>query len=126
VSLRWRDQRRELFASAAAREAGSEALRRDWSAPRRRPRRRMAWAPIVAVGVISLLALAALRVSILRTRYALAATLQRETELRARERSAAVAAREQRDPHKLRELAGQLGFARPERVIDLSSPAERP
>jgi hypothetical protein len=126
MSLRWRDRRKELFAAAAARDAGAFELRRDWSAPRRKPRRRLAWAPLFAVGVLSLLALAALRVSILRTRYALAATLQRETELRGRERSAAVAAREQRDPHKLRELATQLGFARPERVIDLSGEAERP
>jgi type VI protein secretion system component VasK len=126
MSLRWRDRRKELFSGAAAREAGSVEMRRDWSARRQRPRRRIAWAPIFAVGVVSLLALAALRVSILRTRYALAATLQRETELRGRERSAAVAARQQRDPHKLRELATQLGFARPERVIDLEGPAERP
>jgi hypothetical protein len=125
MSLRWRDRRRELFAGTAAREAASHELRRDWSARRQRPRRRVSWVPIFAVGVVSLLALAALRVSILRTRYALAATLQRETELRGRERSAAVAAREQRDPHKLRELAAQLGFARPERVIDLSG-GERP
>jgi hypothetical protein len=126
MSLRWRDRRKELFAGAAARDGGSFEPRRDWSARRQRPRRRMAWAPIFAVGVMSLLALAALRVSILRSRYALATTLQRETELRARERSAAVAAREQRDPHKLRDLATQLGFARPERVIDLSGRAERP
>jgi hypothetical protein len=126
MSVRWRDRRRALFATDGARDAGAAELRRDWSARRDRPRRRIAWAPIFAASVLSLLALAALRVSILRTRYALAATLQHETELRARERSAAVAAREQRDPHKLRELATGLGFARPERVIDLSGPVERP
>jgi hypothetical protein len=126
MSLRWRDRRKALFSAEAARDAVAEGLRRDWSARRHRPRRRVAWAPIFAASVLSLLALAALRVSILRTRYALAATLQHETELRGRERSAAVAAREQRDPHKLRELATDLGFARPERVIDLSGRAERP
>jgi hypothetical protein len=126
MSLRWRDRRKELFASSSGRDAGSAEMRRDWSARRQRPRRRVSWAPIFAVGVMSLLALAALRVSILRTRYALAATLQRETELRGRERSTAVAAREQRDPHKLREVAAQLGFARPERVIDLSGEASQP
>ena len=55
-------------------------------------------APLFAAAVVSLLALAALRVSILRTRYALGATLQHETELRARERSVAVAARERARP----------------------------
>ena len=123
MSLRWRDRRKQLFAREAARESGRDELRRDWSAPRRRPRPNLAWAPIFAVAVISLLGLAALRVSILRTRYALGATLQHETELRDRERSAAVASREQRDPHKLRELAARLGFARPERVIDLTGEA---
>jgi len=127
MSLRWRDRRKQLFSGEAARgptrEATRDELRRDWSAPRRRARRKLAWAPLFAVAVISLLGLAALRVSILRTRYALGATLQHETELRARERSAAVASREQRDPHKLREFATRLGFARPERVIDLSGEA---
>ena len=94
-ALRWRDRRKALFTGESVREAGSETMRRDWSARRQRPRRRIAWTPILAVGVGSLLA-------------------------------AAVAVREQRDPHKLRELATQLGFARPERVIDLSAPAERP
>jgi hypothetical protein len=132
VSLRWRDRRRELFGKAKpqgeARRKGSaprDELRRDWSAPRARRRRRIVWAPIFAATVISLLALAALRVSILRTRYALGETLQRETELLGRERSAAVAAREERDPHRLRELAAERGFGRPERVIDLSAPEPR-
>lgn len=123
MSLRWRDRRKALFARERARESGRDELRRDWSTPRRRARRRLAWAPLFAVAVVSLLGLAALRVSILRTRYALGAALQHETELRTRERSAAVASREQRDPHKLRELATRLGFARPERVIDLADEA---
>jgi hypothetical protein len=73
--------------------------------------------------VLSTLALAALRISILRGGYALGATLQRETELRTRERSAAVAVRVERDPRKLRELAARQGFARPERLIDLTDEA---
>jgi hypothetical protein len=123
MSLRWSDRRKALFTGAPAREAVRDERRRDWSARRHRPRRRLAWAPLFAVAVISLLGLAALRVSILRTRYALGSTLQHETELLARERSAAVAARKQRDPHKLRDQAAQLGFVRPERVIDLAGEA---
>jgi len=121
VSLRWRDRRAELFEAAAARD--EHPLRRDFATPRRRARRRLAAAPLFAVAVLALLALAFLRVSILRTRYALGATLQRETELRARERSAAVDVRSARDPHKLRELAARQGFTRPDRVIDLSTEA---
>jgi hypothetical protein len=118
MSLRWRDRRAELFERAAGRE-----LRRDWSAARKPARRRMAWMPLVVVAAIALLSVAALRVSILRLGYALPETLQHATVLRSRERSAAVAAREQRDPHKLRELAAQQGFTRPDRVIDLSDRA---
>jgi hypothetical protein len=117
VSLHWRDRRRALFASAPA----QREPRRDWSARRRRTRRRIAWAPLFVATLLSLLSLAALRVSILRTRYALGATLQRETELLGRERSAAVAAREERDPRRLREIAEERGFVRPERVIDMSA-----
>ena len=96
MSLRWRDRRKQLLSGetppwararsrAAASGASCAATGRRPAAPRRR---NLAWAPLFAVAVISLLALAALRVSILRTRYALGATLQHETELRARERSA--------------------------------------
>ena len=119
MSLRWRDRRRKLF----DRDAGREELRRDWSARRQPNRRPIVWAPIFAALVLSLLSLAALRMSIVRSGYALGATLQRETELRARERSAAVAVRVQRDPRKLRELAARQGFTRPERLIDLSGEA---
>ena len=133
MSLRWRDRRKELFSRAPSRDEASGArsepkanegkLRRDWSTPRRQSRRRLAWTPLFAAAVVSLLALAALRVSILRTRYALGATLQHETELLARERSVAVAASEERAPQKLREAAARRGFGRPERVIDLADEA---
>ena len=123
MSLRWRDRRKQLFAGEAAAKASEGKLRRDWSTPRRQAQRRLAWTPLFAAAVLSLLALAALRVSILRTRYALGATLQHETELLARERSVAAAASEQRAPQKLRESAAQLGFTRPERVIDLADEA---
>jgi hypothetical protein len=119
MSLLWRDRRKQLFAGAS----GQGEPRRDWSARKKRGPRRIVWAPIFVPLVLSLLALTALRISIIRTGYALGAVLQRETELRTRERSAAVAVRIERDPHKLRELAGRLGFARPERVIDLADEA---
>jgi Flp pilus assembly protein TadB len=120
-SLRWRDRRAKLFAgdrAQAERQAG-----RAFSVPERKERRRLAALPLVVLAVVVLLGLAVLRVSIIRTRYALGATLQRETDLRARERSAAVDVRIARDPHKLRELAAKQGFVRPERVIDLSAGA---
>ena len=119
MSLLWRDRRKQLFAGSS----GREELRRDWSARKKPGLRRIVWAPIFVALVLSLLSLTALRIAIIRTGYALGAVLQRETELRTRERSAAVAVRTERDPRKLRELAGRLGFARPERVIDLADEA---
>ncbi len=120
-SLRWRDRRAKLFAGDRARTERQAG--RAFSVPERRERRRIATLPLLVLAVAVLLCLTVLRVSILRTRYALGATLQRETELRSRERSAAVDVRIARDPHKLRELAAKQGFVRPERVIDLSAEA---
>ena len=121
MSLRWSDRRAALF--AGERRQSERATPRAFSVPRRKAGRRLAVAPLFAIAVVALLALAFLRVSILRSRYALGTTLQRETELLARERTAAVDVRIARDPHKLRELARRQGFARPERVIDLSREA---
>jgi hypothetical protein len=137
MSLRWRDRRAKLFAgedrskrrgatgeSSTRRVSAGESSKRQAarrSAPqRRRGRKKLAVVPIFAVAVVALLALAFLRISILRTRYALGETLQHETELRTRERTAAVDVRVIRDPHRLREGAAAQGFVRPERVIDLS------
>jgi hypothetical protein len=69
------------------------------------------------------LMVASLRVSILRLRYQLAAAVSEETELLERQRAVTVELRELRDPTRLRELATERGFARPERVIQLSVPA---
>ena len=124
MSLRWSDRRAALFAGERVR--GERATPRTFSVPRRKAPLRLARGPIVAAllsTALALLALAALRMSIVRTGYQLAATLQRETELRSRERSAAVDVRVARDPQKLRQLAEREGFARPERVIDLSREA---
>jgi hypothetical protein len=64
-----------------------------------------------------------LRVSILRLRYELAASVAEETSLLERQRAATVELRELRDPTRLRDFARELGLARPERVIQLSVPA---
>jgi hypothetical protein len=120
-----RSQRRAATAEPPRRpvSAGESNRRRAArrSAPqRKRERKKLAVVPLFAVAVVALLALAFLRISILRTRYALGETLQHETELRTRERTAAVDVRVIRDPHRLREQAAAQGFVRPERVIDLS------
>ena len=137
MSLRWRDRRAKLFAGedrsqrrasagesrkqrAATGESGKRRAARRSAPQRKRERMTLAVVPLFAVAVVALLALAFLRISILRTRYALGETLQHETELRTRERTAAVDVRVIRDPHRLREQAAEQGFVRPERVIDVS------
>jgi hypothetical protein len=69
------------------------------------------------------LMVASLRVSILRLRYQLSAAVSEETQLLERQRAVTVELRELRNPTRLRKLATELGFARPERVIQLSIPA---
>lgn len=120
MSLRWRDRRAKLFSGDTP--PPKRATRRAPVRSTRRARKTLRWAPLFAVAVVALLSLAFLRISILRTRYALGETLQQETELRTRERTAAVDVRVARDPHRLREQAAEQGFVRPERVIDLSQP----
>lgn len=78
-------------------------------------------AAVVAGLVMGGLLLASLRMEIVRERYALADALALETRLVAQELAASVELRELRDPRRLRRLANELGFARPERVIELGT-----
>jgi len=97
---------------------------RDFGEPRaqRAPRQRR-WPGVLAGLVIAGLLLAGLRMAIVRERYLLGEAIQVETALRQRERAASVAVRELRDPRRLRRLALEAGFARPERAIELDPPA---
>ena len=137
MSVRWGDRRAQLFAGedrsqrrasagesrkrrAAVGESGKRRAARRSAPQRKRERKKLALVPLIGVAVVAALALAFMRNSILRTRYALGETLQHETELRTRERTAAVDVRVIRDPHRLREHAAEQGFVRPERVINVS------
>jgi len=99
---------------------------RDFGEPRaqRAPRQRR-WPGVLAGLVIAGLLLAGLRMAIVRERYLLGEAIQVETALRQRERAASVAVRELRDPRRLRRLALEAGFARPERAIELDPPAAK-
>jgi hypothetical protein len=97
---------------------------RDLARLRSRGRRTaVPWLVIALGAVAAALLLASLRVSILRLRYDLAAAVTEETTLLARQRAATVELRELRDPARLRDLATELGLARPQRIIQLSVPA---
>lgn len=94
--------------------------------PRSRRARSRVVLPALAVAVAAALLLAALRVSILRVRYELAAALTSETELLERQRALTVTVRELRHPARLHRLAAERGLVRPDRVIELPAPAHRP
>jgi hypothetical protein len=131
----WARQRAQLFAEEQPPDNSSRPLSRsadrendtvgrDFAQLRSRGRRPLQpWLAITAGTLAAALMVVSLRVSILRLRYQLSAAVTEETELLARQREITVELRELRDPTRLRELAEKRGFARPERVIQLSVPA---
>lgn len=135
MSKAWARQRAALFAGERSNEASSrpltrssdrieDAVGRDYARLRSRGRRISPPWLIIAVGVVAAaLMIASLRVSILRLRYQLSAAVSEETELLERQRAVTVTLQELRDPARLRDLAAERGFGRPERVIQLSVPA---
>lgn len=118
--------RRGMLRLAPAGGEPASWIGRDFGEPRaqRAPRQRR-WPGVLAGLVIAGLLLAGLRMAIVRERYLLGEAIQVETSLRQRERAASVAVRELRDPRRLRRLAMQTGFARPERAIELDPPATK-
>jgi len=79
--------------------------------------RRIAW--LVGVAFACALALAALRIDILRVRYALGEAIREEKALVQQQRQHTAALEGLRHPSRLVGLAQKSGFAPPERVIDL-------
>jgi hypothetical protein len=134
----WTSRRAALFAGAASaepaiacgapeprRKRGPVLVGRDFA--RRAGGRRPAagWLLPCLVGALAAgLLLAILHVSVLRLRYQIGEAIAEEDGLLEHKRAATVAVRELRDPARLRRLAGDLGFARPEHVIEIV-PARR-
>ena len=133
MSKAWARQRARLFAGpqdASSRpfsessDRDSDTVGRDFAHLHSRGRKPLRpWVAITVGTLAAALLVASLRVSILRLRYQLSAAVTEETELLARQREITVELQELRDPTRLRELATKQGFARPERVIQLSVPA---
>ena len=131
----WARQRARLFAEehppgtssrplSHSADHDTETVDHDFArlrAPAQRPS--IPWLAIAVGTLAAALMVASLRQSILQLRYQLSAAVTEETELLARQREVTVELRKLRDPTRLRELATEQGFARPERVIQLSVPA---
>jgi len=81
--------------------------------------RRHQFAPALIAALVCALFLVALRVDLIRMRYAMAQTLAQEQELFESQRTLTVKMRQQRDPARIAQQARELGFIRPERIIDL-------
>jgi hypothetical protein len=75
--------------------------------------------PLMAVALLAALTLASLRIDLLRIRYSVAENIDREQVLQAEQRSLTAEMRKLRDPVTLTRRADELGFVRPERMIDL-------
>jgi hypothetical protein len=86
--------------------------------------------PLVGIALLAALSLASLRIDLLRIRYAVAEANDREQVLQAEQRALTANMRSLRDPVTLTRRADELGFVRPERLIDLpgdgTTPASAP
>ncbi len=82
--------------------------------------------PVIVAGLVLALGIAALRVDLIRMRYALADGLATEQTLLDEQRRLTAEMRGLRDPSDLARRAHELGFGHPERVIDLTIDATAP
>jgi hypothetical protein len=79
--------------------------------------------PLFALAVVVALGVAAVRIDLLRTRYAVAAAMERENELIEEQRQLIVRRRQLRDPVELAVKARERGFRPPAHVVSIPDPA---
>ncbi|HIF92131.1 MAG: hypothetical protein ABGX04_11165 [Myxococcales bacterium] len=80
--------------------------------------------PLLVLALISALAVAALRIDLIRIRYAMASAVHEETALREEQRNLIVRRRQLRDPTLLESQARARGFRPPSQVIVLNDPSD--
>ena len=106
------------------RPAAGDLVGRDFARVRQTGRlsaRRVFW--LVGIAFACALALAALRIDILRVRYALGEAIREEKALVQQQRQQIAVLEGLRNPSRLVEIAQRLGFAPPQHVIDLRNPS---
>jgi hypothetical protein len=90
------------------------------------PAEKRRWLPLAIAGfLLAGLAVAALRVDLIRVRYGLADAVREEKALLENKRQALARMRTLRDPLRLARLAADRGLARPERIVDLPAASEQ-
>ena len=90
------------------------------------PAQKRRWLPLALAGfLLAGLAIAALRVDLIRVRYGLADAVREEKALLEERRQALARMRSLRDPFRLARLAADRGLARPERIVDLPAEPEQ-
>lgn len=82
---------------------------------------RRATALAVGIALLAALAVAALRIDLIRVRYGLADAVRQERALLEERRAMLAEVRALRDPQRLTQLAQQQGFVRPTRIRTLSA-----
>jgi hypothetical protein len=86
------------------------------------PRRMRALLPLLGLAAIAALGIAALRIDLIRVRYAVAAVMEREETLLEEQRALIVRRRQLLDPIELAVRARKLGFRPPAEVLALPEP----
>ncbi len=100
-----------------------ELVGRDLAPMRFEAARRGRLLPVALVGALmAALCLTALRIDLIRQRYDLAAAMRQEKDLLEERRLLTARVRRLRDPARLASLAKNLGFERPDRVIEIATP----
>ena len=90
------------------------------------PAEKRRWLPLAIAGcLLAGLAVAALRVDLIRVRYGLADAVHEEKALLEKKRQALARVLTLRDPLRLARLAADRGLARPERIVDLPAASEQ-
>ena len=90
------------------------------------PAAKRRWLPLTIAGfLLAGLAVAALRVDLIRVRYGLADAVREEKALLEEKRQSLARMRTLRDPFRLARLAADRGLARPERIVDLPATPEQ-
>jgi len=120
----WIDRAKTL--GPALRQESAEMTRRwvgfDFS-ERNDPRRAQALVPLLLMVLVAALAIAALRIDLIRTRYAIAAAMASETNLIEERRALIAQKRHLRDPMVLAVEARERGFRPAVHVFSLPDPS---